>query len=111
MTDKNLLSRLVGNLIDNAIKFAPQGTVLVCVRRGSNHHTLQVRDNGGGIAEIHHGLIFDDFYQIGNDARDPGSGLGLGLAIVNRIARLLGINIDIASTLGKGSVFSVVIPH
>lgn len=110
-TDNIMLSRLLGNLIDNAIKFSPQGTVLVCVRRSKGGQTIQVRDNGQGIPDIQHGAIFDDFYQIGNSARDPTAGYGLGLSIVSRIAHLLGISIQLASSVGKGSTFSVFIPH
>ena len=110
-TDHNMLSRLLGNLIDNAIKFSPGGTVLVCVRRTKNGHKIQVRDNGQGIADIHHEAVFDDFYQIGNRERNPAAGYGLGLSIVSRIARLLGIQVRVASAVGKGSIFSVVMPN
>lgn len=109
-SDSHLLSRLLGNLIDNAIKFSPGGTVLVCVRRAKGGHKIQVRDNGQGIAEVHHGIIFDDFYQIGNSERNPNAGYGLGLSIVSRVARLLGGKLHLASTVGKGSVFSLVMP-
>ena len=110
-TDDNMLSRLLGSLIDNAIKFSPGGTVLVCVRRSKAGHKIQVRDNGIGIADIHHSAIFEDFYQIGNEERDAGVGYGLGLAIASRIARLLGIKIHVSSALGKGSVFSLAMPN
>ena len=109
-TDNNMLSRLLGNLIDNAIKFSPGGTVLVCVRRTQGGHMIQVRDDGVGIPDIHQEAVFDDFYQIGNSERNPAAGYGLGLSIVSRIARLLGIQVRVASTVGKGSVFSVVMP-
>ncbi len=110
-TDRNLLSHLIGNLIDNAIKFSLGGTVLVCVRRAAEQGQLiQVRDNGQGIAGIHHEAVFDDFYQVGNKERNAEAGYGLGLSIVSRIARLLGIEIHVSSAVGKGSVFSVVVP-
>jgi len=110
-TDHNMLSRLLGNLIDNAIKFSPGGTVLVCVRPTKGGHRIQVRDSGRGIADIHHDAVFDDFYQIGNRERNPEAGYGLGLSIVSRISRLLGIQVRLASAVGKGSVFSFVMPN
>jgi len=110
-TDHRLLTRLIGKLIDNAIKFSPGGTVLVCARRGNGGRMIQVRDNGIGMAESEHRAIFEDFYQIGNDERDPRSGFGLGLSIASRIARLLGIKIGVASVPGRGSIFSLVMPN
>ena len=110
-TDSKMLSRLLGNLIDNAIKFSPGGTVLVCVRRTKGGHMVQVRDNGTGIADIHHEAVFDDFFQIENSERNPEAGHGLGLSIVSRISRLIGTQVRVASAIGKGSVFSVVIPN
>lgn len=109
-TDQGMLSRLVGNLIDNAVKFSPRGTVLVCVRRRQAGCLIQVRDNGQGIADIDHSTIFDDFYQIGNSARDPKAGYGLGLSIVSRIAKVLGATVQVRSAVGCGSVFSVLLP-
>lgn len=109
-TDPALLLRLLGNLIDNAIKFSPQGSVLICARWRANAVRIEVRDNGKGIADAHKKAIYDEFYQIGNTARDPGAGLGLGLAIAHRIARLLGTNISLRSAPGSGSVFSMTLP-
>ncbi len=110
-SDGHLLSRLLGNLIDNAIKFSPGGTVLVCVRRAERGHKIQVRDNGQGIAAEHHETIFDDFYQVGNSERNPDAGFGLGLSIVSRIARLLECRLHLASAAGKGSIFSLLITN
>lgn len=109
-TDPALLLRLIGNLIDNAIKFAPGGTALVCARWRANAVRVEVRDNGRGIAAEHQGEIFDEFFQIENRARDPNAGLGLGLAIAHRIARLLGASITLRSAVGKGAVFSMTLP-
>lgn len=109
-TDPALLSRLIGNLIDNAIKFSPEGTVLVCARWRANAVRIEVRDNGKGIPETHQQTIYDEFFQVGNDARNPGAGLGLGLAIAHRIARLLGTNISLRSEEGKGTTFALTLP-
>lgn len=109
-TDPALLTRLLGNLIDNAIKFSPKGTVLVSARWRRNAVRIEVRDNGAGIPPEHQTEIFDEFFQIENRARDPNAGLGLGLAIAHRIARLLGANISLHSAKGHGSVFALTLP-
>ena len=109
-TDPALLTRLLGNLIDNAIKFSPKGTVLVSARWRRNAVRIEVRDNGAGIPPEHQTEIFDEFFQIENRARDPNAGLGLGLAIAHRIARLLGANISLRSAKGHGSVFALTLP-
>ena len=110
-TDPALLSRLLGNLIDNAIKFAPGGTVAVCARWRVNAICIEVRDNGCGIPTEHQAEIFDEFFQIENHARNPNAGLGLGLAIANRIARLLGSSISLRSAAGKGAIFALTLPR
>ncbi len=109
-TDPALLTRLLGNLIDNAIKFSPKGRVLVCARWRTNAVRIEVRDCGKGIPPDQQQVIYDEFYQIGNAARDPGAGLGLGLAIAHRIARLLGINISLRSAVGAGTTFALTLP-
>ncbi|MBI2308896.1 MAG: hypothetical protein HYU78_16540 [Rhodocyclales bacterium] len=109
-TDPALLTRLLGNLIDNAIKFSPGGRVLVCARWRANAVRIEVRDNGKGIPGDQQQSIYDEFYQIGNVARDPGAGLGLGLAIAHRIARLLGAHISLRSGTGHGTTFAVTLP-
>ncbi|MFC5299988.1 ATP-binding protein [Azospira restricta] len=109
-TDPALLARLLGNLIDNAIKFSPGGRVLVCARWRANAVRIEVRDNGRGIPRDQQQAIYDEFYQIGNSARDPGAGLGLGLAIAHRIARLLGANLSLRSDTGAGTSFAVTLP-
>jgi len=109
-TDPALLTRLLGNLIDNAVKFAPHGRILVCARWRQNAVRIDVRDNGRGIASEHQARVFDEFFQIENRARDPDAGLGLGLAIANRIAYLLGTSIGLRSAPGRGSVFSILLP-
>lgn len=109
-TDPALLGRMLGNLIDNAIKFAPRGTVLVCARRRPNAVRIEIRDNGRGIAPEHQTQVFDEFFQIENRSRDPNAGLGLGLAIASRIARLIGASVSLRSRAGRGAVFAVLLP-
>lgn len=109
-TDPTLFCRLLGNLVDNAIKFSVAGKVLVCARRSRAGFRIEVRDNGPGIAAEYSRKIFDEYFQIGNPERNSGVGLGLGLSIVQRIAQLLDLNLGLRSEPGWGAVFSVVLP-
>jgi len=106
-TDAVALRRVLGNLTDNAIKFAPQGRVLLAVRRGRSSAVwrVEVRDNGIGIAPEMQQRVFGDFEQVGNVERNLQRGHGLGLAIVRRLAERLGFEITLRSTPGQGSVF------
>lgn len=109
-TDALLLRRILANLIANAIKFAEGGAVLVGCRRRGTSLEIQVCDTGKGIEAASLEEIFEEFKQIGNDARQKAKGLGLGLAIVRRIAALLGHPVSVASTVKRGTVFSVSVP-
>jgi signal transduction histidine kinase len=115
-SDAALLQRIVGNLVSNALRHAPPGgTVLVAARRGraddGGHGVrIEVRDNGVGIAPIHQGRIFEEFYQVANTERDRRRGFGLGLAICARIATLLGTRITVRSALQAGSTFALTLP-
>jgi signal transduction histidine kinase len=109
-SDPILLIDLLGHLIDNAIKFSPRGVVLVCARRGLAGTTrIEIRDNGSGIEEKDQRTIYEEFFQVGNTAREPHAGLGLGLSIANRISLLLKAPIALHSKPGAGSVFSLVL--
>ena len=107
VSDELLLHRLLGNLVANAIRYTREGSVLVAARRRGSEVLLEVRDSGIGISQEHQEAIFGEFYQVGNPARDRRLGLGLGLAIVARIARLLGTDVHVRSAPGKGSTFSL----
>ncbi len=109
-SDLVLITRLVGNLIDNSIKFAPRGHILICARRYAQGVRIEVRDNGPGIPAEHRQHIFEEYYQIDNPARNQQAGLGLGLSIALRISRLLKIPFALQTRLGRGSVFSVTLP-
>ncbi|MBN9423220.1 MAG: hypothetical protein BGO63_07895 [Candidatus Accumulibacter sp. 66-26] len=109
-TDPALLERLLGNLLTNAIRYTESGSVLVAARRRGDRVRIEVRDSGIGIAAEHRHAIFEEFYQIGNTARELGQGLGLGLAIVSRLARILGTRIEVRSAPGRGSVFALDLP-
>jgi signal transduction histidine kinase len=113
-SDAALLQRIVGNLVANALRHAPAGgTVLVAARRSrrdGDNVRIEVRDNGVGIAPIHQGRIFEEFYQVANTERDRRRGFGLGLAICARIATLLGTRITVRSALQAGSTFALTVP-
>jgi PAS domain S-box-containing protein len=109
-SDQNLLTRILRNLLSNAIKYTSSGSVLIGVRRYGAHARIQVLDTGIGIAEDELGRIFEEFHQLGNTARDRREGLGLGLAIVERLTGLLGYPLEVFSQPGRGSGFSVMVP-
>ncbi|VTY37703.1 Sensor histidine kinase RcsC [Xylophilus ampelinus] len=110
-SDAAMLQRVLGNLVGNAIRHAPlDGTVLVVARRRGGGVRIEVRDNGVGIAPIHHARIFEEFYQVANTERDRRHGFGLGLAICARIAALLDTRIALRSALAQGSTFSIELP-
>lgn len=107
-TDQMLLARLIGNLIVNAIRYTNQGGVLIACRRHQDKLWLEVWDTGVGIAEDELGSIFEEFKQLGDDARTRGS--GLGLAIVDKTAKLLNLKIRVSSRPGRGSLFAIELP-
>jgi signal transduction histidine kinase len=110
-SDPLLLERILRNLVANALKYTPRGGVLVGCRRRGADLSIEVWDTGPGIPVAEQGRIFEEFYQIGNPGRDRSKGLGLGLAIVRRLADLLGHEVSLASRLGRGSVFRVRVPQ
>jgi Na+/proline symporter/signal transduction histidine kinase len=105
-TDRRLLRRLLQNLISNAVKYTPQGRVLVGCRRHGGRLVVGVWDTGVGIAPSKQKLIFKEFQRLENGAR-IAPGLGLGLSIVERIARVLDIPLQMDSAPGQGSSFRV----
>ena len=109
-SDPTLLERMLRNLTANALRYTEQGGVLVaCRSRGGSMH-LEVRDSGIGIPEHARGEIFREFYQLDNPERDRRKGLGLGLAIVDALARQLGHRLGLRSAPGRGSVFTIEVP-
>lgn len=109
-SDPQMLERIVGNLVQNAIKYTPSGGVAVVARTGKGCVRIEVWDTGRGIAAAALPRIFDEFYQAGRSERDRTQGLGMGLAIVKRLALLLGHQVAVVSTPGRGTVFSVSVP-
>ena len=109
-TDTVALRRIVANLVDNAVKFAPNGRVLLACRRRPGGWRIEVRDSGIGIAHEAQERVFGDFEQVGNVERNLQRGHGLGLAIVRRLAMRLGVQITLRSLPGRGSVFGFTLP-
>jgi Na+/proline symporter/signal transduction histidine kinase len=108
-SDRSLLRRLLQNFISNAIKYTPRGRVLVGCRRHGQSLRICVYDTGVGIPIIKRGEIFKEFHRLEQGAR-IARGLGLGLSIVERLARVLNHGIAIDSNPAGGSVFSVTVP-
>ena len=109
-TDRNLLRRLIQNLVSNAIKYTHKGHVLVGVRRQEHHVVICVLDTGIGIAANQVPHVFKEFQRLSDGAR-IASGLGLGLSIVDRISRVLSLDVALASVPGKGTAFTVAVPR
>lgn len=109
-TDGALLERVLRNLLSNALRYTHRGGVLCGVRRRTGHIRLEVWDTGIGIAENQIDRIFQDFYQVGNAARDRREGLGMGLSIAKRLVAMLGGTIEVTSQLGRGTCFAIRLP-
>lgn len=109
-TDVLLLERIVLNLASNAVRYTKRGAVLIGARRRGTHVSIEVWDTGAGIPEDQIERIFDEFYRLPGASEGRARGLGLGLAIVARLARLLGAEVAVRSKLGRGSKFSVRVP-
>jgi signal transduction histidine kinase/ActR/RegA family two-component response regulator len=109
--DAALLERMLGNLVHNALKFTQHGGVVVLARTRGENVSVEVWDSGRGIDDKEVPRIFDEFYQVGNLERDRSKGLGMGLAIVRRIARLMNVQVQVQSRPGRGTVFKFLLPR
>ncbi len=112
LSDSSLLHRILLNLMSNALRYTNRGGVLVVCRptRGGQALRIEVWDTGIGIAPQHQQDIFKEFYQVGNVERDRSQGLGLGLNIVQRTAKLLDHPLGVCSRPGQGTRFSIEVP-
>ena len=108
-TDHQLLKRILGNLLMNAIKFTNQGGVLLACRRTAKGVRFEVWDTGVGIAVDEQAAVFGEFYK-SQSHLGTSDGFGLGLSIVSRLCEPLGFNFSMKSKLGRGSVFIVEVP-
>ncbi len=109
-SDFILLERIVLNLVSNAIRYTSSGGVLVGCRRRGDGLRIEVWDTGAGIPQDQHQHIFSEFYRLEKPDQDQG-GLGLGLAIVDRLCRLLKHRVELKSKVGKGSCFAITVPR
>lgn len=111
LTDPHLLLSILRNLVDNAIKYTEVGGVLVGARRRGQGMVIQVWDTGIGIDAQFGDQIFDECFQVGNLAKDRTKGLGIGLSIARRTAKLLNGEVAYRSRPGRGSVFDIGFPE
>jgi signal transduction histidine kinase/CheY-like chemotaxis protein len=109
-SDFILLERVLLNLVSNALRYTSQGGVLIGCRKSETGLRIEVWDTGPGIPKNQHENIFGEFYRLSNPQTKRSIGLGLGLAIVDRLCRLLDHTIELRSVVGRGSRFAVVVP-
>ena len=109
-SDALLLERILLNLVSNAIRYTLHGGIIVGCRRRGEMLRIEVWDSGPGIAEDQKQNIFGEFFQLPAPERDRYGGLGLGLTIVDRLRRLLNHGIELTSTVGRGSRFTILVP-
>ncbi len=109
-SDALLLERILLNLVSNAMRYTSRGGIIVGCRRRGEMLRIEVWDSGPGIPEAHRQDIFGEFVQLPGPERDRYGGLGLGLAIVDRLRRLLNLEIELTSTVGRGSRFTILVP-
>jgi PAS domain S-box-containing protein len=109
--DAALLERILRNLLENALRYTDKGGMFIGLRRRGDRVRLDVIDTGIGIPLDKQAEIFEEFRQLGNPARDASQGLGLGLAIVSRLAKLLKAEVQVRSRLGRGTRFSLLLPQ
>ena len=111
VTDRRYLGQVLGNLLENAVKYSPAGSVCeLGAGRDGAWLALWVRDRGSGIPEAELGRIFDRFYQVDASDTRAATGVGLGLALVQDLVHLLGGTVSVASRGGEGSQFTVRLP-
>ena len=107
--DEKRVRQIIGNIVGNAVKYTEQGRVDVRLGADGNNVVVDVADTGPGIAPEEHEAIFQEYFQ-SREARTRRAGTGLGLAIARRLCEMHGGRIEVASEIGKGSTFRVVLP-
>lgn len=106
-SDPQLLERILGNLIQNALKYTERGGIVVVARTTATHFNVELWDTGVGISAVELPRVFEEFYQVRRSGSTRLQGLGMGLAIVKRLALLLGHTLVVASQTGRGTMFRV----
>jgi len=109
-SDSILLERILSNLVSNAIRYTAAGGIAVGCRLRKDRLRIEVWDSGIGIPQDQQQQVFVEFWRVGKPEHDQRRGLGLGLAIVDRLCRLLDHRIELSSIPGKGSCFAVTVP-
>jgi signal transduction histidine kinase/ligand-binding sensor domain-containing protein len=109
-TDKYRLKQILSNFMSNACKFTKSGTIELGIRKENDSLNMYVKDTGIGIARENIKYVFERFRKLGEEASSPSPGAGLGLAISRRLSDLLGGTIEVNSEVGKGSIFSFILP-
>jgi len=108
-SDRRMLEEMIRNLLSNAVRYTEQGRILLgCRRAGDDKARIEIWDSGVGIMGEHLPRVFDEYYQVPHSAQLGG--FGLGLAIVQRLGKILGHRIDVRSTPGEGSGFFIEVP-
>lgn len=110
-SDPVLIERILRNIVSNAVRYTDRGRVLVGCRRRGAQARVEIWDTGRGIPPDQQERVFQEFYQLGNPERDRTKGLGLGLAIVRRLTKMLDCPLTLRSEPGRGSVFEFGIPR
>jgi signal transduction histidine kinase len=111
-SDRQKVKQIVLNLLSNALKFTPGGSVTIAASYHENGRTvaIAVRDTGVGIATEDQANVFEDFRQLDNSPARGYGGTGLGLSICRRLAQMLGGTIELDSAVGRGSTFTLTLP-
>jgi signal transduction histidine kinase len=110
VADPAFVERIVRNFVSNAVHYTQRGGVLIGCRRRGGALRIAVCDTGPGIAPAEQRLVFEEFYQSANREGERGRGMGLGLAIVERLAKLMHASLHLASRPGRGSTFAIDLP-
>ena len=108
-TDRVMMQRILGNLVANAIRYTDQGGVLLALRGTLSAPRLEVWDTGAGIAPHEQAQVFQEFFKSGQHTGTQ-DGFGLGLTVVQQLARQIGCSVSVRSQLGRGSVFRIALP-
>ena len=108
-SDPALLETILRNLISNAMRYTPQGGIGLYVKNENGMVHIAVSDTGIGIPKQQQKEIFQEFHQLGNISRATTTGLGLGLSIVERLIKLLGLRIEVQSEVGQGTTFTLIV--
>jgi signal transduction histidine kinase len=108
--DEGRVQEIITNLIDNAIKYTPEGSVIITHRKEGNSLVTSVRDTGPGMTDVERGRLFQRFYRVKNEHTEGIPGTGLGLWIIKQYAEKMGGDITVSSIVGAGTEFTVILP-